>query len=384
MKLIYRLVILQLILFTNLIFFGNAIAQTARNAVENLVVDSTILGEKRAIYVSKPLGYEKSDERYFVIYVLDGESSIDYTKAVTEMLYQSGFPKMIVVAIPNTVRTRDLTPVAVRDAENGGGAGQFLQFIKKELVPVIDKKYRTDTYKVLIGHSLGGLFATYAMVQERSLFDAFIAVSPSVFVDNFSIMAQVDKLFNNKTAKLPEFYFAMGNEPGEEGDGIIKMHKYFEQSAPAGLNWKFDYYPKENHTTVPLVATLGGLRFAFRDFLLPESLMAQGLEAIKNHFIKTSKKFGKKMLVPQRVLMNLSDRQWAEGQHSKAIDTARYYANIYPDMIIPYDYLSDYYQRLGEIDLAIAETKNMLKVLPGFQHAEEKLKRLKAIKHQQQ
>ncbi|TQV89177.1 alpha/beta hydrolase-fold protein [Aliikangiella coralliicola] len=387
MKLDCRLLIV-LILVASGSFSNICDAQTARNSLESLVVESAALKEKRLIYVSKPLGYANSEERYSVVYVLDGESSIDYTKAVAEMLYQSGFPKLIVVAIPNTIRGRDLTPSAWREAQDGGGAENFLRFIKQELIPVIDKKYRTDNYRVLIGHSLGGLFATYALVKETQLFNALIAISPSVFYNDFSVMNQVEDLFehyqsDSALTRLPEFHFAMGHEPGEEGDGILKMHQYFKQSAPAQMNWAFEYYPKENHTTVPLVATLDGLRFAFRDFNVPESIMDKGLDGLRKYFTKVSKKFGKNILVPQRVLMNLSDSQWSSGKHEDAILTARYYAEIYPDMIIPYDYLSDYYLRLGQIDRAIIETQNMLKVLPGFQHAEQKLKRLNEMKSKQ-
>jgi len=360
----------------------NSLAQTSRNSIETITVNSKILDEARPIYVSKPLGYDNSDEEYFVVYVLDGESSIDYTKAITEMLYQSGYPKLIVVAIPNTFRNRDLTHAAGQDAEDGGGASNFLQFFKQELIPSIESKYRVHPYRVLVGHSFGGLFATYALTEEPDLFDAMVAISPSVFFDHDSMMKRVEQLFSLKQPQpaLPDFYFAMGEEPGAEGDGIISMNKYFEESAPANINWQFDYFPRENHTSVPLKATMDGLRFAFKDFNISKSLLQKEVSDLDNYFKKVSEKFRKKTLVPQRSLMNMADLQWRAGRREDAINTAKYYAKTYPNAIIAYDYLSDYYLREGKIDMAISEVENMLEIIPGFRHATAKLKKLKALK----
>lgn len=379
MKTARKASILLILLLTLVV--AEAQAQTDRNSIVTIKVPSKLLCEVRHVFISKPLGYDNSDEEYFVVYVLDGESSIDYTKAVTEMLYQSGFPKILVVAIPNTFRNRDLTHAAGQDAEDGGGAANFLQFIKQELIPTIESKYRVHPYRVLIGHSFGGLFATYAMTQETELFDAMVAISPSVFFDDASMMKKVDQLFTNKKPHLPDFYFAMGDERGEEGNGIKAMNQFFKKSAPKNLAWKFDYFPRESHTTVPLKATLDGLRFVFRDFLVSHELLNKNVTALEKYYDKASIKFRKKILVPQRSLMNMADLQWTSGRRMEAIETAKYYAETYPNAIIARDYLSDYYLREGKIDLAIAEVKNMLEIIPGFRHATEKLKRLNAMKN---
>ena len=369
-----------IILFLMTVSF-NVLSQTNRNSIESFDVKSEVLDETRRVYVSKPLGYETSDENFFVVYVLDGESSIDYTKAITELLYQNGYPKLLVVAIPNTFRNRDLTPTAWREAEDGGGSEAFLKFMKKELIPAVESRYRTHSYRVLIGHSLGGLFASYAMVNETSLFDGLIAISPSVFYDDFLVFKDIQKLLENNSGQLPEFYFAMGEEPGEEGDGILTLNDYLVRTSPKDLNWAFDRFSRETHSTVPLVGTLDGLRYIFRDFNVEPELLDQGLKAIIKHFENLSKKYRKNTPVPQRVLMTLSDRLWSSGNEQKAIDVVKYYAEIYPNMIIPYDYLSEYYSRQNKIDLAIQAAQKMLDILPGYRHAEEKLARLKGIKH---
>lgn len=372
-------------LFAALLFcslFNANAAQTTRNSIDKFTINSKVLDEQRTMYVSKPLGYADSDERYFVVYVLDGETSIDYTKAIAELLYQSGFPKMLIVGIENTHRNRDLTPTQWREAADGGGADNFLRFIKEELMPSINKNYRAHDYNVLIGHSLGGLMASHIMCKDTNLFDAMVALSPSVFYDDFYALKRIESLFEripeNMPKEFPDFYFAMGDEPGEEGDGIIKMNEYFKKNAPKNLNWKFDFYAKESHTSVPLVGTLDGIRFVFRDFVLDNSFALSYLEPIKAHFVRLSDKFGKNVKVPQRILMNLGWTQWDRGEQQAAIDTFKYYAKIYPNMVIPYDSLSEYYDRQGKTQMAIDELVKLLKIVPGFGHAQEKLKVLRA------
>jgi predicted alpha/beta superfamily hydrolase len=90
-------------------------------------------------------------------------------------------PEMIVVAIQNVNRNRDFTPdkiITTRENDFGGG-DRFLSFLEDELIPQLDQEYRTIPYRILYGHSLGGLLATHAYMKEKTLFNSFIAVDPS-------------------------------------------------------------------------------------------------------------------------------------------------------------------------------------------------------------
>src|SRR5690606_29472209 len=85
------------------------------------------------------------------------------------------------VAIQNVDRRRDYTPdkiITVRENNTGGG-DSFLGFLEDELLTELDQKYRTTSYRILFGHSLGGLLATHAYMKEKTLFNSFIAVDPS-------------------------------------------------------------------------------------------------------------------------------------------------------------------------------------------------------------
>ncbi len=159
-----------------------------------LTIKSKVLGEDRAILVRTPANYDTNKRTYPVLYMTDGDAHIDHTSGTLEFLARNGrMSEMIVVGIPNTDRTRDLSPtkptatlaqLARPQFPTAGGADNFLKFIETELIPEIEKTYRTQPYRVLAGHSLGGLFAVHAMITKPDLFNSYVAVSPALNWDN--------------------------------------------------------------------------------------------------------------------------------------------------------------------------------------------------------
>src|SRR5215510_16420973 len=99
----------------------------------------------------------------------------------------SQLPPLIVVGIRNTDRNHDFTPAPAAgfetppEAQRPGGAAAFLSFMSDELVPWIDRSYRTAPLRVLVGHSLGGLFALYTIGQRPELFTGYVIMEPSAW-----------------------------------------------------------------------------------------------------------------------------------------------------------------------------------------------------------
>lgn len=152
-----------------LTFAATAFAQGPNiPGVTTIRLKSTVLGEDRVILVRLPQSYEAGNQRYPVLYLLDGDAHIAHTSATADFLARNGrMSELIVVGIPNTDRTRDLSPTKVSTPgatgapqfPTSGGGDNFLKFLETELIPEIDKTYRTHPYRILAGHSLGGLFA---------------------------------------------------------------------------------------------------------------------------------------------------------------------------------------------------------------------------------
>ena len=134
---------------------------------------STVLSEQRDLLIHLPNNYEENKVLdYPVLYLLDGQRNFAHTIGTLDLLNQSNMAQeMIVIAIMNTHRTRDFTPCydeSYNEWGVSGGADNFLDFIEKELIPYVNKKYRANNFKIVSGHSLGG-FAFYLCIAVESL-----------------------------------------------------------------------------------------------------------------------------------------------------------------------------------------------------------------------
>ena len=142
---------------------------------------SSVLAEGRAYTVHLPDGYARDTERrYPVVYVLDGPPLDDHTAQGARPLAAGGqAPGLIVVGIPNMQRSgraRDFLPPFLKFARRDGspftgGADRFLRFLREELVPRIERDYRTTRPRLLVGHSLGAIFVSYSVGAAPAFFD---------------------------------------------------------------------------------------------------------------------------------------------------------------------------------------------------------------------
>ena len=154
----------------------------------------------------------------------DGDAHLGHTSATIEFLSRNGrMPEMIVVAITNTDRTRDLTPTNAsmprRDGTEmnfptSGGSDKFLKFIETELIPKIEKDYRTQPYRVFAGHSFGGLFAIHSFLTRPEIFNAYIAVSPSMQWDNHLLSRKAEEFFKDRKELNRTLFLTLANEGG--------------------------------------------------------------------------------------------------------------------------------------------------------------------------
>ena len=204
---------LLLLLFIPLVSSG----QKDHNILTNKIISiySEILNEERTCLISFPdLYYETSVDRiYPIIILLDGYT---YFKTVTGIVHFMSSNRVgnnlipesiIIIAIENVDRRRDFTLTKIKTKRpNTGGGGKFLNFIEKELIPYIDENYRTESYRTLIGHSLGGLLTLNSYMHKFSVFNTYIAIDPSIWWNEEMMKNKVDsissKTLNKKNTSL--------------------------------------------------------------------------------------------------------------------------------------------------------------------------------------
>ena len=256
---------------------------------EEETIYSNILQERRNILIHVPERSILSSERFNVVYLLDGEN---HFHSVVGLIHQMSSvnnevcPKMIVVGIRNTDRTRDLTPNNIVSSpymdkeglKSSGGGQAFIRFIEKELVPFIDSQYPTSSHRILVGHSFGGLTVVNTLINKPDLFTSYIAIDPSMWWDDQKFLKNTEVALNNKKLINKSLFLAVANTvtPDMDTSEIRKDQSatslHFRsnlqfanilENNTSGLKFKWKYYKEENHSSVPLIAEYDALRFLF-------------------------------------------------------------------------------------------------------------------------
>ncbi|MGB5008077.1 MAG: alpha/beta hydrolase-fold protein [Ferruginibacter sp.] len=273
-------------LFITVFFTSIGFAQTSTKPFVLGVIEelpSTILAEKRILNIYLPEGYHKNDSsKYPVIYLLDGSADEDFIH-VAGLVQFNNFswinrvPKSIVVGIANTDRQRDLTFSSTLDANKkmaptSGRSDAFINFIEKELQPFIEKKYKANTERTIIGQSLGGLLATEILLKKPMLFNKYIIISPSLWWDNGSLLQLSSTLLLESFNQVTGIYIGVGKEgltPGPnprvmEVDANVLAEKISSTKSKT-VQVHFDYLPQEDHATIGHQAIFNAFRLLYSD-----------------------------------------------------------------------------------------------------------------------
>ena len=227
-------------------------------------VQSKILNENRNLVISLPEGYETSGQNYPVLYLLDGhEATLSEALVVTRKLEAD----MIIVAIPNTDRDRDMMPLSAPSYEvQNPGAGQFLSFIEKELIPYIDDNYRSNKERTIRGQSLSGLFVMYAFLAKPELFSNYIGNCAGWFADMDSYFNTLaDKSFQTKDWFQGKKLFVANSlaDPLDPSQEIHHAMLAFSKKINAvfGESMYFKYATYENAGHIPYSSFYDGLKY---------------------------------------------------------------------------------------------------------------------------
>lgn len=309
---------------------------------EKLSIKSQVLDEERSLLIYLPDSYKKFNMSYPVMYLLDGGTHFHHVSGIVQYLSARGLmPEMIVVAILNVDRTRDFSPYPEPGVENSGGAAKFMSFIKDELIPFIDKTYRTEPYKLIIGHSLGGTFATYALVNFPEVFDGYIAISPFLHFQNSIFIDEIEENLNPYFKGKKQFYLTVGNEP-QYFDPLDRFSKIMQTKMQTDFDFSYVKLLDENHLTVPHQGIYNGLLFIFSDWKLdPDLFVEKGIGYLDKHFKKLSKKYGYTIQPSEFLINNFGYYFVHRGKFETSLELFRENVRRFPKSANVYDSLGE-------------------------------------------
>ena len=267
MYLIKRFIILTLIGFlTNSAIFGQ---QLNIKVGERDSIPSSILKENRKFIIHLPQGYDTSQTKYTVLYLLDGsEARLLFYFSMMNFYFKD---PLIIVAIENTDRDRDMMPLSVPSYPVARpGADDFLSFIRTELIPKIENNNRTNGQRILCGQSLSAVFTLYALLTQPQLFNSYIANSVGWYADmDYFFSPLVDKAFQNPDKyKDKRIFFANSENDGyDPKKEILRSMDGFSKSIQDRLGssviYKYETYNKYGH--VPYPAFYDAMKFILTD-----------------------------------------------------------------------------------------------------------------------
>ncbi|WKV10598.1 alpha/beta hydrolase-fold protein [Marivirga harenae] len=387
---IYLLVLIASILMVN----QPAIAQTTESQTEqfqNRIVDSIFsktLSESRDFWVRLPDNFQPdNDEKYAVIYLMDGFSLESTLEAVYGNYWGHYLPHMILVGVSNRKnRTRDLTTSQLKmrrgsafDYETGG-AETFTKFMEEELIPYIDSKYPTMNYRTLIGHSHAGQFTINMLVNHAHLFQNYIAIDPTLDWDNQKLLKQAKDKFKTEDYNGKSLFVSLAAEMLHIQNESITIDNVMsdtsEFSLPARsiiefsqlaksqnqLNFSWKVYHEDLHGTVPLPTIRDGLIFLFQwyqfkspqKFNNPETPIEELVSLLKEQEQIYTEHFG----VPtapmvDEMLNGYGYMNMQMGQPEKAFMFFEMNIKQNPNSANAYDSMAEYYESQNDKENAL-------------------------------
>lgn len=350
---------------------------------ERITIESKLLNERRTVLVSLPPNYSGSQNKYPVIYFTDGSfTRLRLFRGIVSFLVNLGkIPDAILVGITHNNRDKELTPndpeqVDVYNGErytieNCGGANQLMNFMNKELFPVIESNYRTLPSRLYIGWSYGGLFGLFCAIKNPIMFNGQIAIDPSYWWKSGGYVDSLIAEIKSNPSNPFSLYISMTKS---NYIGRYERLKDLSNGKP-GNNFKFNYLflpEQENHQSSPVLTLYYGLPQIFEEYPADNNC---SFEEFKIHFSKPV--LGAVYQVSESAVNDFGYAKLGRKQYEEAVKAFEYNTTLYPNSANVYDSLGEAYMLAGNKELAIKNYEKSLELYPQNANAVEQLKILK-------
>jgi len=338
---------------------------------KSLPLTSKILNRELAILISAPQGYTTSSANYPVLYDLNSFFCFTYDCGTVELyarILQS--PNMIVVGVPGLAN--GYVPTAFEERkENPEAADLSIKFFREELIPFVEKNYRTNAFRILYGHSVGGLFTVYTLFNAPELFTAYIAGSPWFQVNDQYWLKNIDKMAKVRTLNDKFLFMTVGKAEAQLTlDTFKELEKWMNSAAITGLTWK-SAWVEGDHQSMVGRNIYDAIPFIFTGWKIPDTVLRTAdVEKIDEYLkINTAKwqKFGLNPsdILPEQQLNSLGYSLLNRKEYDKAVKVFSYNIQRFPKSFNAHDSLGEAYLTMGDKENAVKYYKLAIELNPG-------------------
>ncbi|ACB75103.1 alpha/beta hydrolase-fold protein [Opitutus terrae] len=325
-------------------------------------IESPRLGENVDLVVHLPAGYGAGTQRYPVLLFLGSDARAKFTQAAgtLDCMTDAGqLPAFILVGLDLPRGNFVLVP-----QENPGGtasADRHLAALADEIVPFVDRTFRTNGYRILYGASNSGVFAVYALLSGKLPVQAYFASSP--------MLGWCPKLIREKTEaacaasdRARQFLFLIASDDDYERatNELPGFAELLRRRSPGWLQWKQATRTNEGH--VPEMDVALGLRALFPDYNPPHALLT--LAAMREHYATLSERYGFRLEVPESLLFDTGYSCATAGGLEEAQRLFEFGTKRYPASALLHAGLGFVHQKAGRRDAAIAALNKALQLEP--------------------
>jgi tetratricopeptide (TPR) repeat protein len=250
------------------------------------------------VCVHLPPGYEKSSDKYPVLYLLDVERDFVFGSAVADFLAAND-------------RTPALVVISVFLGNASGTPPQLIGFFENQVFPFIEGSTRVQPCRVLYGHSARSFAALFVLLYRPDLFYGYIGAGLGLTSPPWTTAIDFVKVSETRLAEMKtlkkSFYFVLGNEQPFQ-PAVGKFSDILKAKAPQDLDWKYEKMSDDDHFSNKLKTLYFGLEHVFKGWPLPVEVAKSGPDAVKAHYAGVSERLGYDVGLPQapihRAVMN--------------------------------------------------------------------------------
>jgi hypothetical protein len=341
-------------------------------------VPSIILGDNVDLVVHLPGDYASGGKRYPVLFFLGSDYRAKFALAAASLDYmnaQGQLPGMILVGIDLPHGNFVLVP-----QESGGGtasADRHIAVLAQEIIPFVDRTFRTNGYSILYGGSNCGVFAVYALLTGRLPCRAYLASSPMLGWCPTLIFDRAREAFAD-SGRPQRFLFQVWSDDdfSRVTHDMPKFVELLAKNAPNWLRWKSEIRHNEGH--VPEMDLSLGLRALFPDYNPETGLMT--LQDLQEHYAKLSNRYGFTIEVPEALIFDVGLTLGNSGQLDEAQRVFEYAVERYPQNADMHAGLGFVYKQRGNAAVAAGHLKKALEIVPAHGWARQQLNELQAPK----
>ncbi len=336
-------------------------------------LQSNVLNKTIPLSIHLPENYDGSKKIYPVLYMLGSEYRARYAMLASTLDYMGGtqIPEMILIGVDFPEGNRVLLPT--RENQDTTIPDNYINFFATELIPYVNKKYRTAPYNVLFGGSNSGFFSVYTLLNKPLLFNGYLASSPSL-MHIPEVLQQKIKSGPLTALKSNRFLHIIYSDDDRDDttESIAEFSRVIADHKPERFTYKVEKLVNQGH--VPAMDLIQYLLALFPDFNPYENL--DTLDQVTQHFDMLSKRYGYEIHPPFSTFFNLGADK-IRSKHLVAAERIFQYAlRVYPDSKEFYAGIGVVRRDQGQLENAKTMFKKALDIDPDYSAAKSLLERL--------